>query len=121
MDIDELLTLERRGWDSLCGGTGGTFYGELMTDDALMVLAHGFALPRNAVVSSLDDAPPWARYEIRDPRLIQLDDDAAVLVYTGHATRDDGEAAFEALMSSVYVRLEGRWRLALYQQTPLPG
>src|SRR5690606_1883724 len=67
MEIDELLTLERRGWDSLCDGTGGEFYGDLMTDDGVMVLAHGFALPRDAVVASLGDAPPWAGYEIRDP------------------------------------------------------
>ncbi len=43
MEIDELLTLERRGWDSLCDGTGGEFYGGPMTDDGVMVLAHGFA------------------------------------------------------------------------------
>lgn len=120
MKIDELLTLEQRGWDSLCDGTGGRFYGELMTDDGLMVLAHGFALARDAVVASLDDAPPWTRYEIREPRLVALGSDAAALVYTGHAWRGD-EPAFEALMSSVYVRHDERWRLALYQQTPIPA
>jgi hypothetical protein len=120
MEIDELLTLERRGWDSLCDGTGGEFYGGLMTDDGVMVLAHGFALPRDAVVASLGDAPPWAGYEIRDPRLVALGDDATALVYTGQAWRD-GEPVFEALMSSVYVRRDEGWRLALYQQTPIPA
>lgn len=120
METDELLTLERRGWDSLCDGTGGEFYGGLMTGDGVMVLAHGFALGRDAVVASLGDAPPWVGYEIRDPRLVALDDDAAALVYTGRAWRD-GEPAFEALMSSVYVRRDARWRLALYQQTPIPA
>src|SRR5699024_11517843 len=33
---DTLVRLERRGWDSLCDGTGGSYYGALMTDDGLM-------------------------------------------------------------------------------------
>lgn len=117
MEIAELLEIEHRGWQSLCDGTGAQFYGELMTADGVMVLAHGFALDRDAVVASLNGAPRWARYEIRAPRLVELGDDSAALLYTGHAERE-GEPSFEALMSSVYIRRDGRWRLALYQQTP---
>jgi len=120
MDITEFMTLEHQGWASLCEGSGAEFYGELMTPDAVMVLAHGFALDRDAVVASLGDAPRWDRYEITDERLVELDDDNAVLLYTGRATRGD-EPTFHALMSSVYTRREGRWRLALYQQTPIPA
>jgi hypothetical protein len=89
-----------------------------MTADGVMVLSHGFVLDRDAVIASLGDAPPWTRYEIRDPRLIELGGDSAALPYTGRASRDDGEPPFEALMSSVYTRRDGGWRLALYQQTP---
>ena len=45
----------------------------------------------------------------------------AILVYTGAAYRAGEPSVFRALMSSVYVRQQDRWRLALYQQTPLPG
>jgi hypothetical protein len=120
MDIDELLNLERRGWDALCEGTGSRFYGELMTEHGLMVLAHGLALDREAVIVSLDDAPAWDAYAIDEPRLVGIDADSAALVYTGRASRGD-EAPFVALMSSVYTRRDGRWRLALYQQTPIPA
>ena len=119
MNIDELLHLERRGWDALCEGTGSQFYGELMTEHGLMVLAHGFALDWDAVIASLDDAPAWDAYEIAEPRLVGIGADSAALVYTGRASRGD-EAPFVALMSSVYTRVDGRWRLALYQQTPIP-
>ena len=118
--LAELLDLEHQGWRSLCDGTGSRFYGGIMTDDAVMVLAHGFVLDRQAVVDSLDEAPPWRTYEITDERLIALDEDHAVLVYTGRASREDGEPPFVALMSSVYTRRDGAWRLALYQQTPVP-
>ncbi|WP_156250723.1 nuclear transport factor 2 family protein [Pseudactinotalea terrae] len=118
--IDELLELEHRGWESLCRGTGADFYGQLMTEDAVMVLAHGFAMDRAAVIASLDDAPAWDRYEITDERLIEPGDDCAILVYSGRARRGD-EPEFHALMSSVYTRTGGQWRLALYQQTVVPG
>jgi hypothetical protein len=117
---DDLLALEHQGWMSLCDGTGADFYGRTMTEDAVMVLAHGFVLDRDAVAASLNDAPPWQRYEISDERLVEIDDDTAILVYTGRASRGDDEPQFRALMSSVYTRREGRWRLALYQQTPVP-
>lgn len=38
-----LLDLERKGWDSLCDSTGDVFYGQVMTDDAVMALAEGDA------------------------------------------------------------------------------
>jgi len=118
--LDELLDLEHQGWASLCTSTGADFYGRIMTGDGVMVLAHGQVLDRRAVVDSLNHAPPWRAYEISDERLIALSDDHAILVYTGRAYRDEDEPAFVALMSSVYTRQDGAWRLALYQQTPVP-
>jgi hypothetical protein len=120
VDIDELLDLEHQGWTSLCDSTGADFYGSVMTEDGVMVLAHGEVFDRPAVVASLDAAPPWRTYEITEERLIRLGDRDAVLVYTGRAYRDGDEPAFVALMSSVYTRQGDAWRLALYQQTPVP-
>lgn len=117
---DELLDLEHRGWTSLCDGTGAEFYGEIMTEDGQMLLAHGQALDRTEVIASLGDAPPWQSYDISDVRAAALSDDAAILTYRGTGFRDEGEP-FRALMSSVYTRRGGEWRLALYQQTPIPG
>lgn len=124
MDDDELkatlLKIERRGWDSLCDSTGGNFYGGLMTADALMVLANGAVMDRKAVVESLEHAPPWRTYSINDVRLIHSGSDSAALVYHGTAYREAEEPAFIGVMSSVYQRVDDGWRLALYQQTPLP-
>lgn len=118
--LDELLDLEHQGWKSLCTSTGADFYGRIMTGDGVMVLAHGQVFDRQAVIDSLNEAPPWRTYDIADERLIVLGADRAILVYTGRASRDESEPAFNALMSSVYTRHEGEWRLALYQQTPIP-
>lgn len=118
--LDELLDLEHQGWTSLCDSTGADFYGRIMTRDGVMVLAHGQVFDRQAVIDSLNRAPPWRSYEIADERLVALGEDHAILVYTGRAYRGDDEPAFVALMASVYTRRDGAWRLALYQQTPLP-
>lgn len=117
---NELLALEHRGWQSLCDGDGAQFYGDLMTADAVMILAHGFAFDRSAVIESFADAPPWDSYEIADPTVISLGDDQAILRYTGTGRRGTDDD-FVALMGSVYVRVAGTWRLAHYQQTPIPG
>ena len=116
----ELLALEHRGWDSLCDGTGAGFYGSLMTEDGVMVLAHGQAMTRDEVVQSLGQAPPWQSYEITEVRTVALESGDAALVYRGTARREGDQDEFVALMTSVYTRVDGRWRLAVYQQTPVP-
>lgn len=118
--IAELLRLEQAGWTSLCDGSGDAFYGRTMTPDGVMVLADGSVLDRDGVVASLRDAPTWSSYEISDERVVPSGTDAAALVYTGRAFRAAGGPAFVAIMTSVYVRDGGDWRLALYQQTPVP-
>ncbi|MFC9994818.1 nuclear transport factor 2 family protein [Nocardia sp. NPDC127526] len=119
--LKELLELEHAGWDSLCDNTGADFYAALMTDDALMILANGTVMNRATVTASLREAPPWLTYEITDQKLVHAGPNTAILVYTATAHRADHEPPFRALMSSVYVRTNNRWSLALYQQTPIPA
>jgi hypothetical protein len=115
-----LLELERAGWDSLCNQTGSAYYGELMLPNALMVLANGMVMDRDMMVSALSESPPWRAYDIGDVRLIEVDNDNAVLVYTGTAYREADAPAFVGAMSSAYHRTDGGWKLALYQQTQIP-
>ena len=119
ISLDELLALEHDGWQALCEGRGGAFYGEVMTAEGLMVLVNGVVLDRAGVADSPGAAPPWEHYELSAPRLVELDRDAAALVYRATAVRD-GSPPFTALMSSVYRRMGGDLRLALYQQTTAP-
>lgn len=122
LTMPRLLECEHAGWRALCESRGGEFYGGLMSGDGLMVLVDGSVLDRDAVVASLDGAPPWASYEISDPRLVPLGPEAAALVYRASAERSGG-GPFTAHMSSVYRVVGGALRLALYQQTAVvePG
>ena len=118
LSLDALVTLENDGWKSLLTSRGGTFYGELMTPDAVMILVNGMILDRDTIAGSLNEAPAWDTYAIADPRLIALGTDAATLVYHSSSERA-GEDAFEATMSSTYRLVDGKARLAVYQQTTI--
>jgi len=115
---DALEDLERQGWDALCEGTGSDCYGRVMTSDGQMVLANGMSMTRDEVVGALRQAPTWDGYEMTDLRLVTTGQDGAALVYRGTAKRD-GEPDVVCRMSSVYARINGTWRLALYTQTPV--
>ncbi|HIW92869.1 MAG TPA: nuclear transport factor 2 family protein [Candidatus Corynebacterium avicola] len=116
--LEELLDLEHAGWRSLCESRGGTYYGELMMPDALFILADGSTMSRGEIAESLDGMPGWDAYEISDATLLPLGPDAAALTYRATSSRSGLAEPFTALMSSVYRRVDGRPRLALYQQTP---
>jgi Domain of unknown function (DUF4440) len=118
---DELLDLERRGWESLTTQTGDEFYGGLMTAEAVMVLANGHVMSRDEVVEALEQAPPWSSFELMDATVVPVGDGSAALVYRATAHRDAETSPFECVMTSVYVAGSDGWRLALYQQTPVPA
>lgn len=117
LTLNSLLSLEHQGWDALCSSRGGTFYGELMTEDSVMVLVNGMVLDQDTVASTLDQAPPWSEFRLGEARLVQTGADAAALVYTATASRAGDMEPFTALMSSHYRLLDGRIRMTLYQQT----
>lgn len=119
MDVEVLLELERAGWDALCEATGSAFYGEIMTDDALMILANGQVMSRDDVVAALREAPTWSAYAIDVPRLVEIGSDTAALVYEATGWRDEQPDPFVGAMASVYVRSDAGWKLALYQQTEI--
>jgi hypothetical protein len=118
--MDELLDMEHAGWASLCNGTASDFYGDLMADDGVMVLANGTVMNRDEVVHALRNAPPWAAYDIDDVRLVPLGANSTAIVYLGTGHRGGEEPPFVGVMTSVYVERDGNWKLALYQQTPKP-
>lgn len=119
IEFTELLSLEHAGWDALCEGRGGRFYGDLLTEHAVMVLVNGMVLDRDAVAPVLNESPPWSAYRLDDARLVPTGTDAAALVYTATASRDGEPGPFTALMSSHYRWLDGRIRMTLYQQTAI--
>ena len=119
LTMDDLLDVERRGWDALCRSDGGSFYGRIMTPDAVMVLVNGMILDAKAVVETLNASPPWESYSIDDVRLVPTGEASAALVYRATAVRAAQDEPFVALMTSHYRLVDGAPALTLYQQTAI--
>jgi hypothetical protein len=116
---DELLPVERDSWRALAGHGAAAFFGRVLADDVLMLLPGGLVLSgRDACLAAMTSAPPWSSYRLEDEQVLELSDGSAVVAYRAVARRE-GQPAYEALMSSVYVRRGNGWRLAFHQQTPL--
>ena len=62
-------------------------------------------------------ATPWSRYALSDARVLRLGADVATVIYRIRAQRE-GQPEFVAVCTSAYVRRDGRWKLALHQQSP---
>jgi hypothetical protein len=112
---NELLTLEHAGWGAILEGRGGEYYEAAMTPDSLMVV-EGMVIDRDTIASTFDGPAPWDWYEIVEPRIVSMGQDAAALVYLARARRGDDEVTLR--MTTTYVRVDGQQRVALHQQTP---
>ena len=69
--LDRLLELETEGWDALTCGKGADYYGEMLTDEAVMVVP-GAVLTRDEVLASFEDVDPWSAYEIEEARVVPI-------------------------------------------------
>lgn len=115
---DDLFAIEHAGWAALStsGDAAAAHYAGALARQVLVVLPGGLVIDdRDEVVRSMSGAP-WDAYELADPRVVELGDGARLLSYRGTARR--GDTDYEALFTSVYVREDGEWRLAVHQQTP---
>ena len=118
-DPQTLMDTERAAWEALAtsGDAAAAFYDRSLAGDVLMVLPGGTVIDdRQSVIDSMR-GEPWASFDLSDMRVHTLTPSAAVVVYRGVATRGDFE--YSALFNSTYVQVDGEWRLALHQQTPI--
>jgi ketosteroid isomerase-like protein len=114
------IELERHSWDVLVGSVEGAsaFFGEILMDDTVMALPGGLLLAGKDAIMATMGGTPWASYEMTETRVVRLSDDVEAVVYRADAEDSEGQE-YVALMTSVYVRHNGAWRLALHQQTPV--
>ncbi|UUX35164.1 nuclear transport factor 2 family protein [Fundicoccus culcitae] len=117
LDRDTLLRIENAGWKSLCESKGAEFYSNILAADSVFVLMNGMVLDKEATVMSLEQSDPWASYSIKDPRVIQVNEKSAIIVYQTEARRD--EVVVRMINSSVYAMVGDQIQLVLYQQTSL--
>jgi hypothetical protein len=115
---DRLLQPEGLGWQALSSPGPVKFCEEWLADDAVLIVP-GMVIDREKFLHAFADKQPWASHHIEERRALWLTDDSAALIYRVTAQRD-GQPAFAAPMTSVYVMRADRCQLILHQQTPMP-
>jgi hypothetical protein len=115
---DELITLERQGWDAL--STGGdaarTFYESVLDARPVMLLPGGMVLDDRATIVESMSGAPWNHYVLDGEHCQRPTADTGLVTYGAVAERDSNR--YSALMSTLYVRRENGWKLVFHQQTP---
>ena len=117
---DELLRLEREGWDALTTDGAAEFYEKVLAPAALMLFPGMDVLDRPTILQAMRAAPPWRWYKLSEERVDLLADGTAAVTYLASAQRD-GQAPYVARISSLYVEQDGGWKLAFHQHTPEPA
>jgi hypothetical protein len=88
----------------------------VLSDDAVFVVP-GMVIDAAQFRDALPDQRPWARYTMSESRIVSTGSESWAVIYRATAQRE-GEPEYRALMTSVYVRSAGGWKLVLHQQTP---
>lgn len=117
----ELLALERRGWNALISGEAVEYYDRMLAEDMVLVLP-GMVLDRAETLETWVTSVSWQRVDIEGAQVRSLGAGVGLLTYLATASRTPDVPSYRAQCTSVYRRVAGRWRLAFQQQTPLsPG
>jgi hypothetical protein len=115
-ETEQLVALEHEGWDALTNGHAREFYDHLLTSEAVMVFPFG-VMERADAIDGMAESRRWQDYSLDHVDVHDLGAGLAVVTYHVHAERE-GEAPFEAMLASTYVRSRGGWRMMLHQQSP---
>lgn len=120
MDLAGLVELETQVWQALVDGDPAAD-AALLSDDFVGVYPTGFA-DRTAHAEQLRNGPTVARFELFDPQILVVSDDAAILVYRGVYWRVSADAPAESMyVSSLWCRRGDRWLNVFSQDTPDTG
>ena len=116
---EDLAALEEQGWRALSTSPDAAlaFYDRVLDGTVEMLLPGGMRLDDRATDLAAMGGPPWTSCALEEPLVRQLTADSALVTY-GVVAQRAGAPPYSALMSSVYVRRAGGWRLAFHQQTP---
>ncbi|MEV6610779.1 nuclear transport factor 2 family protein [Kutzneria sp. NPDC051319] len=112
------LELEHACWDAIVAGAAVELLDGLMTDEAVLLLADN-ALRRKEVLEYYASPAPWRACRLEAPRVVELTDAAAVVIYTAVLLRNDSIVPERLACTSVYVLDGGTWRRSFHEQGAL--
>ncbi|NEA37117.1 nuclear transport factor 2 family protein [Streptomyces sp. SID13031] len=117
---DDLLALEDEMWQANREGNG-SFYADLLRDDALVVSKYGVMTKAQGIPVIEANHNPYLKTELSGQQVIQLDESNALITYRVDVTAlvNGNELELPSYATSVYTRVDGQWRGVFHQQTAL--
>lgn len=107
---EAVLEIERGFWEK---SNDPKFYEEHLLPDGLSVMeSMGFVKPSDAVKMS-KGSKPWTNVKMQDMHVLDLNEDTIAVAYHGEGTQEGMAKPYRTTVSSVYVRHDGDWKLAL--------
>ncbi len=116
--MQEIIDLEKQGWQALSvqGDAAIAFYAAILLENAVMLFPGGLRIAGKANILASFGAQPWKSFKLENLQVAQLGKDVVVLTYEVTARREEQEP-YHALISSLYLGVEGAWKLGLHQHT----
>jgi len=112
---EEVLKLERGFWEQ---GNDAEFYKANLTEDGLNVIEPMGFVDKASAVKMTAKAKPWKKVKMEDVHVQELTDDCMAVSYHGQGEQEGMDGPYRATVSSVYVRRDGGWKLALTSHQP---
>jgi hypothetical protein len=113
---NQLIDVERKLWTN-----DAVFYKNNLTEKALLVFPETGVITRDVAVDAIltenAEGRRWAEVDFDQVHSLQLADNVALLTYRVAARWEHEQCKSSALVSSVYVKRGGVWKLAFHQQT----
>ena len=120
MDLkDELLEVERQLWKN-----DPELYYDALTPEVLLVFPETGVISRDFAVEAIRkevaENRKWAEVAFSDVHTERIAEDVAALTYKVRARWNYEKTTTFSIGSSIYVRRDHAWKLALHQQGQLP-
>jgi Domain of unknown function (DUF4440) len=120
--LSELMKLEAASWQSLKDRNVSAM-NKYLADDAVLIFGNGIHYTKAEFVKAMPDIrldsftiEPNAEIKVWTPEVATL---LYRITYTS-AMKDANSSTAKVLSSSTYVRSNGKWLSAIYQETPTP-
>jgi hypothetical protein len=115
--LETLLEIERSKWTN-----NPEIYEAGYLPNAVLIFPGVGRIDRSTAVNAIREenrkGHAWAEVKFEEARVVEVGAGVTLLTYKANARWNYEERASSVLCSTLYVRADDAWRIALHQQTP---
>lgn len=107
---DTVLEIERGFWEK---GNDPEYFKENSLKEGFSVIESMGFVDQPSAVKMAKDAKPWKNVKMQDIHAVDLNDDCIAIGYHGEGSQEGMDQPYRTTVSSLYVRRDGKWKLAV--------